>query len=101
MSKPSVLTATFRSTTYGTRKGFKFPGKLFTALGCKPRSEVALLVQTLTGETLYCGPSRFISGSEITEAKACRKLGYSQEIIVTASRVPAESKPPVKSGIAR
>lgn len=87
MSAPTLLTATFRATTYSkARKGFAFPKGLFEAFGFGENAEVALIVQTPTGDILFRGVSRFISGSEITEAAACRNLDFSQEIVVTAMR---------------
>jgi len=85
MSKPNLLTASFRATTYKTSRGVAFPEPLFRAFGFDKHGN-SVLIQTLSGETLYCGPTKFISGSEITEARACRKPGFSQAVVVTVSR---------------
>jgi hypothetical protein len=99
MSVPNLLTVTFQVTTYSkkhsrSRRGFSFPQELSRAFGFgRPHAEdrVALMITTVSGETLFCGISNFISGSdEITEAKACRNLDFAQEIRVTASRAPSD-----------
>ncbi len=92
MSVPNLLSVTFQTTTYATsRKAFAFPQTLFTAFGFGEGhpDRVALVIRTLSGETLFCGISDFISGAEVTKAETCRNLGFSQEIIVTASRAPS------------
>jgi hypothetical protein len=90
MAVSELLSVTFHATTYSkTRKGFRFPKDLKDIFGVESDGEIALLITSLTGETLFCGTSKFISGAEITEAEPCRNLDFSQEILVTASRAPS------------
>jgi hypothetical protein len=87
MPKPTLLSATYRATTYtNSRKGVAFPKALYKAFGFKGQDKVSLIVRTLEGKTLFRGTSRFISGPEITVAETCRKFEPSQEVQVTASR---------------
>lgn len=96
---PNLLAATFQVKTYSkkhsrSRRGFSFPQELSRAFGFgRPHAKdrVALTIRALSGETLFCGISNFISGSdEITDAKTCSSLGFSQRIVVTASRAPTD-----------
>jgi hypothetical protein len=90
MAVRNLLTVTFLARTYpkSSRKGFRFPRELKTALGFRGKCKVALLIMTITGDTLFCGIGKFISGSEITDAETVKHIDFGQDIIVTASRSP-------------
>jgi hypothetical protein len=88
LATKDLLSVTFKATTYrNPRKGFGFPTELYKAFGFKGGSEVALLITKLSGEVIFCGISKFISGPEITEARTVKQLGRGQKIRVVAFRV--------------
>jgi hypothetical protein len=56
--EPNLLSAIYRATTYAkSRKGFAFPRALYDAFGFRGKDRGALMVQTPSGETLFCGIS--------------------------------------------
>jgi hypothetical protein len=88
MAVRDLLTVSFRATTFKIReKRFSFPGGCKKPLGFRGGSKAALLITKMSGEVIFCGISKFISGPEITEAATVKYLGFGQRICVTASRV--------------
>ena len=84
----SHVTATFSKKTYSKKKGFEFPAKLHALFGFRKNDRVALLIARPSGEVVFCGISRFTSGTEVTEVETCRNLELGEDILVTASRAP-------------